>query len=92
MDPRLKQLQMRDGRGRLVPRFYPPGKHPATARMRAEITYLREVVRFDPDDFGEEQKRLTKLLDQIAAFEEKETEVKYEGLKLFEERDRRRRE
>lgn len=90
MDPRLKQLQMRDGRGRLVPRFYPPGKHPAMAQVRTRIMYLEALLMYS-DRTPAAQKQLAYMQDKIAAFEEKETEAKYDGLKLFEERDRRRR-
>lgn len=92
MDLRLKMLQMRDGRGRLVPRFYPPGQHPATRSDQARITYLQELVRHvSPKDLPAARKQLLYLQEKVAAFEEGETEAKYHGLKLMDERDRRRR-
>jgi hypothetical protein len=56
------------------PMFHPPGQHPATARMRAHLAKARELqAKLDTPEVRE---FITYLEDELAAFEQREGDVK----------------
>jgi hypothetical protein len=80
------------------PRYYPPGRHPATARMREHLAYLEDMlakmrlravqmgVKFDTaptEDF------IAYLKDQLAAFESRESELKARDAWVLRDREDR---
>lgn len=75
MDPLLEVLK--DAQGR--PRFYPPGQHPGTARLRAYLVKLEELHK-DIVDAGatstDAEEAINYVKDQIAIFEQGESEDK----------------
>ncbi len=73
LDERLEELRGADG----TRRFYPPGQHPATARLRQQIAKM-EFVGFGDTDFARYAR------DRLALFEELESEAKQRALRLLD--------
>lgn len=90
MDRRLAGLPA--GSWGFEPRFYPPGQHPATHRMREQAKILRSI-RSRLAAVGSDTANVDASLDYIdsrmAAFEEQETECKQRTLAMLERRERR---
>lgn len=66
------------------PRFYPPGKHPANARMRAQYAELQKLHDFNPTD--ESAEALAYLERKMAEFEAGEAAAKLDWLARYSKR------
>jgi len=75
MDPRLEALRAHPYDDE--PMFYPPGKHPATARWRANLRDLG-LLGYGSSDEAYHIRQL------LANFEEQETDLKLEYLNWLE--------
>lgn len=73
MDPRLAAIRKHSGSNER--RYWPPGQHPATARLRANLKKAYELER-KAGFTGGLTEYIDYLKEQIAAFEEVESELK----------------
>lgn len=83
LDPRLAALR-RDPLSN-APRYYAPGQHPATLRLRRSVAMLEAIGQGD-----HEAARFAR--DEIARFEEGESEAKARDLAALESLERRDRD
>lgn len=72
MDPRLVAIKHPGSNER---RYWPPGQHPATARLRMELKKAQELERRTGVTGGLTE-YIDYIQDQIATFEERESELK----------------
>lgn len=74
MDHRL--ARMRVSPHSLEPRFYPPGMHPATAKLRLQLKKAEALDLIVEGSSEQLNEFLAYLYDEIAKFEEGESERK----------------
>lgn len=94
MDPLLANLKLSQSNNE--PRFYPPGMHPATLHIRRQLEKLEEIEERHGATSLELRKHIQRLRNQIAIFEEAESETKalvlHNLLRIEEIRERKKKE